>query len=58
MKRGSKPFDVYTIDKKYVGTWINKTKCAKQLGLQPSNMRKVLNGQNTHTKGYILKYKE
>lgn len=56
IKRGSRPFDVYRLDGTFIGRWVNKTKCAEELGLNRANMRKVLNGKSKHIKGYILRY--
>ena len=54
----SSPEEAMNLERYYIGTWVNKTQCAKELNLSRPNMRKVLNGNNTHTKGYILQYIE
>lgn len=58
IRRGSKSFIVHDLDGNFIGEWTNKTKCASELGINRANMRKVLNGENTHTKGYVLRYKD
>lgn len=58
IKRGSKPFNVYDIEGNFIGEWVNKTKCASELGLNKANMRKVLNKENSHIRGYVLRYKD
>lgn len=40
---GSKPFDVFTKDWVYVGTWINKSKCAKDLGVSRGTIIRRMN---------------
>jgi group I intron endonuclease len=55
--RGLTYFNVYCIKKqKFVGTWILKTECAKELNIQSSKISSCLNGYRNMHGGYIFKY--
>jgi len=54
--KGAKPFVVFRGDEK-VGEWINQRRCARELKINRSSMRKCLDGVRTSFKGYTFAYK-
>ena len=57
--KGCKEFNVYCISKrKYIGTWLLKTECAKELNIHSSKISSCLNKQRRQTGGYIFKHKD
>lgn len=54
---GSREFMVYK-NNDIIGTWIIKSKCARELGLSREQVRDCLNGRYKTSKGYTFKYKE
>lgn len=54
----SKAILVYLIDGTFIGDYPSGRECHRKLNLHPSSITAVLKGQQTHTRGYIIKYKE
>lgn len=54
--RGCEEFNVYCIKtRKYIGTWLHKTVCAKELNIISSKIGSCLNGNRNQTGGYIFR---
>lgn len=45
-------FQIVELPEKYMGTWNNATKCAKELNLSRSKISKCLRGESSHHKGH------
>jgi len=57
VSNGSREF-IVSKNNGIIGTWINKTECAKQLGLSREQVRDCLKGRYKTSGGYNFKYKE
>ena len=56
--KGGKPFNVYTKDNKFIGTWLNQAQCCKDLNLKSKgHISNCLHGRRKSYKGYIFKHK-
>jgi len=60
LTKGGKLFKVYKKDtKEFVGEWISKSQCARDLNLSSSgNLATCLNNKNRSCKGYTFEYSE
>ena len=57
LTRGCKEFNVYDfVKKKYIGTWLLKSECNRELKLSNGKISSCLNGDRNHHKTYIFKY--
>lgn len=57
ISKGSKPFNVYCkYTNKLIGTWVNKAKCCRDLGLHPFGLQQVLNNEYSYTKDFRCEY--
>lgn len=59
ISKGSKPFEVFCKQTgAYIGTWISKNDCARDLSLTRTNLKSCLNNpkRNKSHKGYVFKY--
>ena len=57
---GSKPFDVFSTDGSYIGTWINKSQCARDLDICRESIiysLKLSKKKIGHNVKYIFRYK-
>ena len=54
---GAKPFFVYK-NENIIGEWQSIRKCARDLNLDSGSVTRVLKGEYSHTKGFIMEYKE
>lgn len=57
ISNGSKPFNVYK-DGTLIGSYVNKTQCAKDIGSCREAVRDTLSGRFKSTKGHTLEYIE
>lgn len=55
ISNGSKPFIVYR-KSDIIGKWVNKTKCARELGLSREQVRDCLKGRYKSSMGYKFRY--
>lgn len=55
--QGAKPFLVYDLNGRFIGEYISKGKCARELGLIHRTLGRTLSS-NRKSKGYILIYKD
>jgi len=54
--KGCEEFNAYCIEtRQYVGTWLHKTQCAKDLGIMSAKISTCLNGGRKQTGGYIFR---
>ena len=51
---GAKPFKVFDMKNKFIGTWINRSTCAKDLKLNKAHVSSCLRGERFSHKGYIF----
>lgn len=57
--QGGKPFNVYKADTgEFVGTWINKSECARDLNIDSRNVCACLLKDKRSHKGYVFYYPE
>lgn len=53
--QGSEPFKVFTkTDNQYVGTWVNKAECARELSIDSRKICACLSGSRKSHKGYVF----
>lgn len=53
---GSKPFEVCTKEGEYIGKWINKSQCARDLNLRIEKISACCLGKRKSHKDYIFNY--
>lgn len=51
--RGSKPFNVYK-NGQYIGTWLSKSKCSKDLNISRNSINRYFNKLQYQVKGYTF----